>query len=279
MSEQGLLAMFEADRAALAARMAGRDSTGALRCMRGYLEGLADRCAAQDGPTPQGTRARARHVIEAVRSSFGALGAVQAPAAPESLSEPDPDRSPRSSPRFGGLLDKGVEFIADGWRTGDRDDPEPPEPEAVIAVRSEQLLDSLADALAAADRALHIEAPVEQPQSGPAHWSEDAALMDLFHDLVAARARNAPQELLLRVGLLEDELKLRHDIRTVSYDGTNEEFFEFLESPDPSDAHVWTRSPALVADTGLIRHGEVRCPARTQASASRPAFNSTKDTV
>ena len=186
---------------------------------------------------------------------------MQASLAPGPLSEPDPAQSAHRPPRLG-LLDKGVEWIADGWRPGDREEPEPPpEPEPVIEIRGEQLLDSLADALAAADRVLRAEAPVEQPQSAPPRWSEDSALMDLFHDLVAARARNSPQELLLRVGLLEDELKLRHDIRTVSYDGTNEEFFVFLDSPDPSDSHVWTRSPALVADTGLIRHGEVRCPA------------------
>jgi hypothetical protein len=273
MSEVSLLVMFEADRGVLAARLAAGTSADALRCIRDYLEDLADRYMARDGAA-SGSGSAARDVIEAVRSSFGALRALQLPAAAEPLTAPDPDQTPHKSSRFG-LLSKTVEFIEDGWV--DREEPPPPEPEVVIEVRGEYLLDSLAAALEAADRAMRVEAPAEHPKSEPVRWADDSELMDLVHDLVAARARNSSQELLLRVGLLMDELRLRHDIRTVTYDGANPEYFEFLDSPNPTDDQVWTRSPALVAGTCLIRRGEVRCP-RRRAAPARSALKPEKDT-
>lgn len=261
MSETSLVAILQRERDALELALRGREPRDALSAVRDFLDRLP---AAYAVDTAIDGDARVRDAVEAVRAGVAATDAVE-------LVRPVPPRPPEPPPRRAAGFARWRRVpgeTADAFRAGlsggePGDAPDHQlSPEPHLEVDAVRLLDALEEALEAADRALEAD-PEPIPVSPAAkEWSADDALVDLLHDLLSARIRGNTTELLHRLALLEQELRLRHDITTITFDGANDELFEFLTHPDPSEKDPTTRRPALVSGTRLIRRGEVRVPAQ-----------------
>jgi hypothetical protein len=134
--------------------------------------------------------------------------------------------------------------------------PPPPPTGPVLVVHVPTLLDQLQAVFEAADRVLAAAEPppaerVVQP------WADDKELVDLFHDLLTADLEDDGELALHHVTRLRKELVLRHGIRRVLFDGSNEEYFAFTAGPGAGGNT--TIRPALVTDDGrILRRGEVR---------------------
>jgi hypothetical protein len=273
MQGPSLAAIFQDDRDWLRCELAGCDPAGALRSIRRYLDGLPDQYRAvreeARAPLSDSEEGRTDDIVEAIRAGFSSIEALRRPRTAAAhddrvrrdssrnsggtltrllkvfLGEPRPTSSPKTGPGRNGRAAEGIE------------------------VDAERLLDSLCSALEAAERAVD-DGDLESPQT--LDWADDAELVGVFHDLLSAGLRRDGREILMRLEYLEDALKLRHGIRTVSFDGDNEAFFEFLPDPDPTATGFTTRRPALVGERGLIKRGEVRGPAdRVSAELSADA--------
>lgn len=241
---------FVQDRAALAAALDAQGAAASLRHVCAYLDGAAERQRQERRRagvplSPQAAR-QSQQIIEAVRIALGAV--VGASAATES----EPPRREAPAPRLMAVM--RLLLGRDHW---------PPEPSAAAPTRQPlhvdptRLLDAVGDALAAGAQAIEDAEPPAEPRDV---WATDQELLGVLQGLLAARGRGDHREIFLRLEALEADLRLRHGIRAVAYDGANEKLFGFAPSPDPDDQRYVTRSPALVTADDLLRRGEVTAP-------------------
>lgn len=160
--------------------------------------------------------------------------------------------------------------------------PRPTYPHVRLEVKATRYLDAAAAALEAVGRLLESSSPVSQAagvthNSHPAEWTDDPRLLDLIHDLLAARVTDNPTMALRRIEHLEDELRIHQGISTLRYDPADEQtegLFEILPAPAGAPPLFVTRRPALVRGQELLRRGEVRGPSDSYADPARRTLKS-----
>lgn len=254
MSQPSLESLFREERASLEATTGGRaDPARTLRALRDVLDHLPDEYTVGSGDHTRGD-AVVRDLVEAIRAVVGAITVVRQPVS-------------REAPARRGLLD----FLNAGnpatRRSGPPRDPQRTTPRATSPARLEadtgRLLDEVTAGLEAIDRALAKLPRTPNRGDRTDTWVADGDLLDLAQDLLAARMHANSEEAMLRIEQLEEQLLLRHDIRAVTYAGTQdtqELWFDFVPSRDPGHQTFTTRRPALAVGDRLLRRGEVRMP-------------------
>ncbi|WP_298798221.1 hypothetical protein [uncultured Pseudonocardia sp.] len=186
---------------------------------------------------------------QAAETARLALGVLDAVTVEQPRPVPRPEQARRSS-GFGSL------FSVFG-----PDEPEPlPPPPVRPIVNVDRALATVRDALETADR-LRAAAVPPPPEIVGRPWAEDAALLGLLQDLLAAVRRQSPEYLTARVEQLADDLGFEHGIQVAEFDGTNRALFEVRPTTNPADTTHRTVRPALVRDGELLRAGEAREPA------------------
>jgi hypothetical protein len=182
-----------------------------------------------------------------VRIGLGALDAIRVRPPAARTAEP------RSEPSRGVL--SALLRLFRGGEAAPRPAAAPADP--VLELDARRLVHTVGHALEAAARAVDDSEPEAEAADA---WTADPTLPDLLQDLLSARLRGNADELFLRLEALESDLRMRHDIRAVTFDGDNEALFEFWPAPDPADEQFVTRRPALVTSAGVLRRGEVSGP-------------------
>lgn len=136
-----------------------------------------------------------------------------------------------------------------------------------LYVRGDALVGALGNALEAADRALVEPAPATPPQP---RWADDPRLIRLLQDLLTDGLADDGESALNRIAALRRELRALHEIQVQEFDGANEQFFDFEETPGMRDAaREQTIVPALVAGETVLQRGLVRTPNRTLKTLDR----------
>ncbi|MET7606615.1 hypothetical protein ABZS96_29790 [Streptomyces avermitilis] len=280
MSEGFLTSVFRHQRSQLEIRLddsIGTDAaTAALREVLERLDaasyGASYRAPGQE-PGDRLRDADRQQLLAAVdllrAAVVGTLSAVRAPAvAPPPRHRPPARRSPFPRIPFLGLGNDDED-----WREAqerEREELRRRQPQRPT-VHTLSLLDQVQAAVEAADRLL-TTAELPPPERVVRPWSEDAELVNLLRDLMAAHAVWDGELALRHVDRLRKNLALMHDIKVVDFDGTNEELFAFGTHQDPSDKRVVTVQPALMAADGrVLRRGEVREPAAVRPGESGDA--------
>ncbi|MCF3130391.1 hypothetical protein [Streptomyces olivochromogenes] len=155
-------------------------------------------------------------------------------------------------------------------------------PSGPVLVTVAKVLDGFRAALEEADQAAAAAAPPSRsPERMP--WSEDDELIDMLHDVLAARVRGREGFALARIEDLAETLAAR-GIQAVSYDPEDTGFagdarcFDFVEGARPG-APGMTLMPVLIDDTEddrILRRGRVRPapgPRPTAGDADAPPRN------
>ncbi|MET7716679.1 hypothetical protein [Streptomyces sp. NPDC005407] len=214
---------------------------------------------ARDGTLPDAARQQLVATVDLLRAAVvGTLSTVRAPAVPPPRHRPPARRSPFPRIAFLGLGgDDEDSREAEARELEEQRRRQPPRP----TVHTLSLLDHVQAAMEAADRLL-AEAEPPPPERVALPWAEDAELLNLIRDLMAAHAEWDGELALRHIDRLRKNLALLHDIKVVDFDGTNEGLFAFGTHPDPEEERVVTVQPALVTAGGrVLRRGEVHEPA------------------
>ncbi|WP_406175896.1 hypothetical protein [Streptomyces sp. NBC_00996] len=224
--------------------------THALRTVLTRLERVAD----EDGELDARVRPQLVAALDLLRAAvLGTLSTVRAPAVAPPRHRPPPRRPGLRLPFLGGGDDD------EERREWEREEERLRRPQRPV-VHTASLLEQFQAAVEAADRLL-AEAEPPPPVRVPIAWHQDAELVNLIRDLMAAHAESDGDLALRHIDRLRKELALRHDIEVVDFDGTNEYLFTLGTHPGPADGRYRTVQPALVTTDGrVLRRGEATGP-------------------